>query len=221
LWEYYQNFDDPDDDNTNWLSSTVDSQNVKTTEDHTREPCYKVKNDIVGVDVSIEELKIKSELEIEIEKYLEEEIEESIYHLGLKLHRIYQHRKERKNKEASKSKAISEVNLSIKMEGGTKNEIKEINKEVADKGYSRSNSRPENVKVKNAFRNNEFDWVKNLRGGSRPVSVNMLSCRLKCKNTDPNVLSKCNKLVSAREKKTGQGKRSVSVEKKLQLGWKV
>ncbi|CAL0314105.1 unnamed protein product [Lupinus luteus] len=203
----------------------VDSHNVKITKDQTREPHYKVKNNILGADVSIEELKIKNELEIEIERYLEEEIKESIYHLALKLHQIYQQRKERKNKEASKSKALSEVNISIRIEGGTNIEIKDINKEVAERGYSRSTSRPKNVKVANAFRNNKFDWVKNLGGGPRPVSVNMLSCRLKSKNrilsTDPNVFSKCNKVVSASGKKTWQGKRSVSVEKKLQLGWRV
>ncbi|OIV93043.1 hypothetical protein TanjilG_20705 [Lupinus angustifolius] len=188
-------------------------------------PRYKVKNNILGADVSIEELNIKHELEIEIERYLEEEIKESIYHLALKLHWIYQKRKERKNKEVSKSKALSEVNISIRIEGGTKIEIKEINKQVAERGYSRSSSRPENVKVANVFRNNKFDWVKNLRGGSRPVSVNMLGCRLKSKNrllsTDPNVFSKCDKFISPSGKKTWQGKRRVCVEKQRQLGWKV
>lgn len=180
-------------------------------------------NNILGVHVSTEELKIRSELEMEIERDLEEEIKESIYHLALKLHRIYQQRKERNTKEASERRALSEVNISIRMEGGTKIEIKEVNKEVAERGYPRNTSRPENVKEVNALSGNKFDWVKTLRAGSGPVSVNRSIGSLKHKDRilsiDPKVFS------SARGKNAGsyeQGIRNASVYNKLlQLGWKV
>ncbi|KAK7252421.1 hypothetical protein RIF29_36347 [Crotalaria pallida] len=211
-------------------NAKLDVIQVKTTENHTRGH-HEVKNNNItlGVQVSAEELKIRSELEIEIERLLEEEIKESIYHLALKLHQIYQQRKERKTKEATESKALSEVNISIRMEGGTKIEIKEVNKEVTERGYSRSNSRPENVK---AFSGNKyFDWVKTLRGGSSPVSVNRSNGSLKRKHrnrklsTVPNVFPNCIKLDGTRGKNAGlslQRKQNASVDnKQLQSEWKV
>ena len=48
---------------------------------------------ILAVPISEEELKIRSELGMEIERDLEEEIKEGIYHLALRLHRIYIRRK--------------------------------------------------------------------------------------------------------------------------------
>lgn len=223
-----------------YYHSFVEPQ-VKTTENHTRE-CHKVQNNnnILGVPVSPEELKIRSDIEMEIEKDLEEEIKESIYHLALRLHRIYKQRKERNNaKEASEygnqldnrrsTRALSEVNISIRMEGGTKVEIKEVNKEVAKRGCPRSPYRTQNVKEVNAFgaKNKKFDWVKTLRAGSSPVvAVNRSNFSSKSKhNTDPNyVFSNC-KLDRARGKNVGspwQAKRGASGDKKLlQLGWKV
>ncbi|KAH1058628.1 hypothetical protein GYH30_002955 [Glycine max] len=217
-----------------WLSSTLYSQKEKT-ENRKRESDYvKKKNcNILAVPISEEELKIRSELGMEIERDLEEEIKEGIYHLALRLHRIYQERKERSTKEACEldndyqARAVSEVNISIRMEGATKVEIKEINKEEAEKGcaYSR-NSRPQNVKeVK------KVDWVKTLRAGSSPVCARRSSC-VSSKNKDikklgtddPNVFSNW-KIHGGRGKNagsTGLVKRNASVDKKiLQLVWKV
>jgi len=158
---------------------------------------------------------------MEIEKDLEKEIKEGIYHLALRLHRIYQERKERSAKETfelcnDRARALSEVKISIRMEGRTKVEIREVNNEAAAKkgGPYLRNSRPQNVKeVK------KVDWVKTLRGGSSPVCCSRLS----------SVSSKHNgKKLSTdggRGKKAGSFelvKQNASVEKKiLQLGWKV
>lgn len=166
----------------------------------------------VPVPVSAEELKIRSELGMKIERDLEEEIKEGIYHLALRLHRILQQRKERDiaNKlEASsscgnnnkvdnnnRSRGLCEVNISIRMEGGTKIEIKEVNKLEAGESNCRV---PKQMYVKK--RGKKFEWEKSLRAGSSPVSVNR-SC----------VSSSKHKL----------GKNVASADKKLlQLGWKV
>ncbi|KAL0396517.1 UNVERIFIED_CONTAM: hypothetical protein Scaly_0100100 [Sesamum calycinum] len=44
--------------------------------------------------MSVEELKIREELERDVEKGLEEEIKDGIYRLALRLHRLYQHQKD-------------------------------------------------------------------------------------------------------------------------------
>nr|KYP66310.1 hypothetical protein KK1_012598 [Cajanus cajan] len=171
---------------------------------------------------------------MEIERDLEEEIKESIYHLALRLHRIYQQRKERSAKEASKlgnnrGRALSEVNICIRMEGATKVEIREVNKEGAEKGcsYYPQKYRPQNVKkVK------EVDWVRTLRAGSSPVcgsrSSSCVSSKQKEKklSTDPNGFSN-RKIHGGRGRKSAGSsglvvKRNASVDKKiLRLGWKV
>ncbi|XP_039062312.1 LOW QUALITY PROTEIN: uncharacterized protein LOC120206795 [Hibiscus syriacus] len=81
-----------------------------------------------------EEWRIRGELESEIERDLEEEIKDGIYHLAFRLHRLYQHKRERNAEGISESgskkdKTLSEVNISIKMEGGTRIEIKETKKD--------------------------------------------------------------------------------------------
>lgn len=47
------------------------------------------------VAMSADELNIFRELEKDVERDLEEEIKDGIYHLALRLHRLYQHQKER------------------------------------------------------------------------------------------------------------------------------
>uniref|UniRef100_K7K1E7 Uncharacterized protein n=1 Tax=Glycine max TaxID=3847 RepID=K7K1E7_SOYBN len=165
---------------------------------------------ILAVPISAEELKIRSELGMQIERDLEEEIKEGIYHLALRLHRIYQQKKERSAKEAcelynKQARAVSEVNISIRMEGATKVEIKEINKEAAEKDSR--NSRPQNVKeVK------KVDWVKTLRAGSSPVCATRSSC----------VSSKNKNKKGKNAGSTELVKQNASVDKKiLQLVWKV
>ncbi|KAK3011802.1 hypothetical protein RJ639_012503 [Escallonia herrerae] len=42
---------------------------------------------------------IRGELEMDVERDLDEEIKDGIYHLALQLHRLYQHQKERNDKK--------------------------------------------------------------------------------------------------------------------------
>lgn len=123
-----------------------------------------------------EELKIRRELEMDIERDLEEEIKGGIYHLALRLHRLYQHRKERSHK--SDGETLSEVNINIRMEGGTKVEIKVITKKdqaVPQKlvrpgiSSSRSSENPKSVQFMRSKK--KFDWVNSLRSDSGPVIV--------------------------------------------------
>lgn len=121
------------------------------------------------MNTSQDELKIRGELEMDVERDLEEEIKEEIYHLALRLHRLYRHQKERSGEIPmnARRKTLSEVNINIKMEGGTKIEIKEIKREAREKGMSRlKNSQGVHVDDK------KFDWMKSLRGGAGPSSVN-------------------------------------------------
>ncbi|XP_062118826.1 uncharacterized protein LOC133832499 isoform X2 [Humulus lupulus] len=127
-------------------------------------------------------IKIRHELELDVERDLEEEIKDGIYHLALRLHRLHQHRKERTKRESenniggrfAKEETYSEVNINIKMEGGTKIEIKETKK-----NDNKITTRPTSI----SFNNNSsrtssslvskkaktIDWVNSLRSGSGPV----------------------------------------------------
>ncbi|KAH7851011.1 hypothetical protein Vadar_005934 [Vaccinium darrowii] len=129
--------------------------------------------------MSDEELKIRGELEMDLERDLEAEIKDGIYHLALRLHRLYQHQKERNERELSetgpknqqgltRSKTVSEVNISIRMEGGTTVEIKERKKEAREHGNSRSSSRSENSKGMIGPNGKKFDWAKSLRSEASP-----------------------------------------------------
>ncbi|KAG8373422.1 hypothetical protein BUALT_Bualt11G0022600 [Buddleja alternifolia] len=133
--------------------------------------------------MSVEELKIREELEMDVERDLEEEIKDGIYRLALKLHRLYQHQKERtlnsqSDKQNERENLLSEVNINIKMEGGTTIQIKEIKKK--EQGISRPNSIPrptpnpaQNVQGKiGPPRMIKFDWEKSLRSGSNPLDIN-------------------------------------------------
>ncbi|KAJ1399531.1 hypothetical protein SESBI_30294 [Sesbania bispinosa] len=213
LSEYCQDFDC---DSSTWLSSAQDTQKVKAIENHTRE-----RRDMQNknIPVSAEEVKIRSELGMKIERDLEEEIKEGIYHLALRLHRIFQQRKERDVKEASepgnnRSSTLSEVNISIRMEGGTKIEIKEVNKERGEKGYCPCP--PRTYKPKNNVKEvRKFDWAKSLRKGSSPVAVNR--SYVSSKHKEDRMLKGKNNAGSF-----GQANKNASADKKLlQLGWKV
>jgi hypothetical protein len=101
-----------------------------------------------------------------IERELEEEIKEGLYNLARRLLRIFQQRKERDAKVDNKIRALSEVIIRMRMEGGTKIEIKEVNKEANKKGCAFTpNFRPKKClkEVK------KIDWEKSLRAGSSPV----------------------------------------------------
>ncbi|KAG6725229.1 hypothetical protein I3843_02G015600 [Carya illinoinensis] len=119
---------------------------------------------------------LRSEEELGIRRDLEEEIKEGIYHHALRLHRLYQQQKERKNK------TLLEVNISIRMEGGAKIEIKETKKDHGGHDHERgrvprtASARSENkMKLQLAAvpqvnaNTKKFDWVKSLRSNAGPV----------------------------------------------------
>ncbi|KAK7859803.1 uncharacterized protein LOC111989172 [Quercus suber] len=139
---------------------------------------------LLGADFSKEEQKIRSELEMDIERDLEQEIKDGIYHHALRLQRLYQQRRERNGREVSalfetqsqqiknNNKTLLEVDISIKMEGGTKIEIKESKKEAPEKGRP-GTSRSENVQaVLMAPKTKKFDWAKTLRSNAGPIVIN-------------------------------------------------
>ncbi|XP_062021425.1 uncharacterized protein LOC133737995 [Rosa rugosa] len=140
-----------------WLVSFNDHDRLKGLQGKNRR--------FSGASVSEEELKIRNELEMEVEKDLEEEIKDGICHLALRLHRLYQHQKER---SASKL-AFCEVNINIQMEGGTKIEIKETKRPAPaerEKSFPpRPSSRSSTVRsvMKVGANTKKFDWAKSLR----------------------------------------------------------
>ncbi|CAK8537156.1 unnamed protein product [Lathyrus sativus] len=158
---------------------------------------------VVEVPISAEELKIRSELAKKIEKDLEEEIKEGIYNLARRLNQIFQQRKEREAKEAAfdkvnnKTRALSKVIINIGIEGGTKIEIKEVNKEAKERRCDyRSKKCLKEVK--------EIDWERSLRRGPSPVYVKE-SC-VRSKQKDRNVM---------------RGKNGSEDKKVFHFGWKV
>lgn len=127
--------------------------------------------------MSNEEMKIRNEIENDIERDLEAEIKDEIYHLALRLHRLYQHQKERNTKEASrnngmkpsyqlvvKKKTVSEVNINIKMEGDTRVEIKATTKKEEPKRTTpRRASRPDGGQGSERSKAMKLEWEKSLR----------------------------------------------------------
>ncbi|KAM3338564.1 hypothetical protein P3S68_030650 [Capsicum galapagoense] len=125
------------------------------------------------------EMKIRGELERDVERDLEDEIKEGICQLALRLHRLYKHQEERNNTKkaiddhgtrdnarGTSAKTLSEVNINIKMEGGTKIEIKEIKKEARRRSFKVSS----NVQRMVNTRPPKFDWTQSLRSGPTPVT---------------------------------------------------
>ena len=126
--------------------------------------------------MSVEEMKIRGEIEMDIERDLEDEIKDGIYHLALRLHRLYQHQKERNVRESllddestRKRKILSEVNIIIRMDGGTKIEIKEKMKEAPERVRTPASA----TQVKRGMPvpvAKKYDWTKSLRqtAGANP-----------------------------------------------------
>lgn len=139
--------------------------------------------------MSLEERKIREELEQEVENDLEKEMKDGMYRLAMKLHNLYLHRRERsesrimgrsidqqKKQRKSSKNIVSEVNINIKMEGGTKIEIKESKKEDRHNPNPNPNPKPNpnpNPNPKKAYygRRVKFDWTQSLRSGSENLSV--------------------------------------------------
>lgn len=168
--------------------------------------------------MSAEELKIRGELEMDVERELEAELKDEIYRLGLRLHRLYQQQKERelareylsepagtKNQQGMKNKALSEVNINIKMEGGTKIEIKETKKEARENidhkpkpvtsrlEENMSRTRSSKLSGENTRRNlvaassKKFDWAKTLRSGAGNVDFHQAKALKSGRLWDENV----------------------------------
>jgi hypothetical protein len=161
---------------------------------------------VLEVPISEEELKIRSELAMKIERDLEEEIKEGLYNLARRLHRIFQQRKLREAKETAckldnKIRALSEVIIRIRIEGGTKIEIKEVNKEANEKGCSFRKNFGQKKCLKEV---KKIDWEKSLRKGSSPVCVK--GSYLKSKEKDRIMM---------------RGKNGSEGKKLIQMGWKV
>lgn len=139
--------------------------------------------------MSAEELKIRRELEMDVEKELAAEIKDEICNLSLRLIQLYQQQEERENKEFAqigkhiqvadtKNKALSEVNINIRMQGGTEVEIEEAKKTVR-----KTSPKPKLSALKSSKLSEEntrrrvvsdsrkkFDWVKTLRSGTSSVA---------------------------------------------------
>ncbi|XP_045809508.1 uncharacterized protein LOC123903873 isoform X1 [Trifolium pratense] len=157
---------------------------------------------VLEVPISAEELKIRSELAIKIERDLENEIKEGLCNLARRLHRIFQQRKLREAKEEAckvdnKIRELSEVIIRIRIEGGTKIEIKEVKKEANEKGG--------NFGQKKCLKEvKKIDWEKSLRKGSSPVCVK--GSYVKSKQKDRMMM---------------RGKNGSEDKKLIQLVWKV
>ncbi|KAL8109182.1 hypothetical protein AgCh_025322 [Apium graveolens] len=134
--------------------------------------------------MSAEELKIRRELEMDVEKELAAEIKDEICNLSLRLIQLYQQQKEREAKESSQIKALSKVNINNRMQGGTEVEIVEAKKNVRrtsprPKLSSKVESnapKPPKLSEENTRRRvisesrKKFDWVKTLRSGTSSVA---------------------------------------------------
>ncbi|XP_047964474.1 uncharacterized protein LOC125208968 [Salvia hispanica] len=122
--------------------------------------------------MSLEERKIREELEREVENDLEREIKEGIHDLAMKLHNLHLHRSHKQssnqqNKKLTKKTRkglVTEVNIKIKMEGGITIEIKESKKE--DCGINPNYC----TNPKQIPRRVKFDWTQSLRSGSQKYS---------------------------------------------------
>lgn len=121
----------------------------------------------------------------------------------------------------TKNKTFSELNINIKMDGGTKIEIKEVKKEAhqGDQRPKSAASRPDiNVQKMTGPDTKEFNWAKTLRSRPGPVFVkrkNESSHQAKVLNHGSNVHenAKLNKVI--------RNYASASVDNKLlELGWK-
>ncbi|KAI9165594.1 hypothetical protein LWI28_017095 [Acer negundo] len=171
-------------------------------------------------NMSEEELKIRGELESEIESNLEEEIKDGIYHLALRLHRLYQNHKERNAKQANKT--ISEVNISIKMEGGTKIEIKEMKKEAApDDKVPPWKSKSENMPRAMVLVSNNKSSI-GLRVYDQAI---VLSNEYQGFSSNPNfdsnaIVARKNLISSSGQRKGSSGDVGVDNKEQLKLGWK-
>ncbi|PON34550.1 hypothetical protein PanWU01x14_343360 [Parasponia andersonii] len=174
-------------------------------------------------------MKIRHELEVDVERDLEEELKEGIYHLALRLNRLYQHRKERTKRENesagvkfAQEETFSEVNINIKMEGGTKIEIKETKKNDHHDRQELSRDhkiRPQSSRTRLLMsrKSKKFDWVNSLRSDSGPVIMNK-----KIHGSQASMMSNEGGGGVGHRRQLQRGIISVNNDREpLDLGWKV
>ncbi|GLT73515.1 hypothetical protein SLA2020_453670 [Shorea laevis] len=181
------------------------------------------------------ELKIRNELEMDIERDLEEEIKDGLYHHALRLHRLYQQQKERNAKQApgfetesqqrNNNRTLLEVNICISMEGGTKFEIKETRKEAdREKGRPRTSRSEKMWAPVVPATTKKVDWVKTLRSNAAPaVIIDRKNGSLHQAKTLANNHCRYSNLNlnNPAGRRNGQPKPKADVgHKLLQLGWK-
>lgn len=123
--------------------------------------------------MSNEELKIRGELENEIEGGLEDEIKDGICRLSLRLHRLYQHQKTRDAEFRSQmnEEVFTEVNITIRMEGESTIQIHENKKAIGNKAMTMTPAQTQRFKLAEKQSRvcpslKEFDWVQTLRSNS-------------------------------------------------------
>ncbi|XP_021731347.1 uncharacterized protein LOC110698231 [Chenopodium quinoa] len=154
-----------------------------------------------NIQTSQEEI-IKKELEMDIEKDLEGEIKEEIYRLALRLHRLYQHQRDKhashEQVQSNKIKALSEVHISIKMEGGTKVEIKEIKKKPWDNNNIGRVQLGKNNKS-SKLDHKRFDWANSLRSGPLKACHNMGRKKIQIGKEHPRKALKENIIVAKKQ----------------------
>ncbi|KAF5195362.1 Ubiquitin carboxyl-terminal hydrolase, partial [Thalictrum thalictroides] len=169
------------------------------------------------INMSKEELKIRSELEMDIESDLEAEIKDGICHLALKLHRLYQHQRERIARELStngsqsgrkKSVLLTEMNILMRMEGGSKVEINEMKKQK-----DQPKPFPRYKQGKTFQIGKEFNWVRTLRSEAASSTNNAKKKHLK--SQIHHVVKKNNISTVNEDQDREESKRSKNVLKKL------
>ncbi|XP_038883628.1 uncharacterized protein LOC120074545 [Benincasa hispida] len=122
--------------------------------------------------ISEEEMKIRREIENEIERDLEEEIKGGIYQHALRLNRLYQHRKISGHIKPLKTKKdLLEVNISIKMDGGTMMEIRETKKVAPPPESLRPRTSRSDTLAPAVPEMKRLDWAKSLRSSAAPPFV--------------------------------------------------
>ncbi|KAF5791169.1 hypothetical protein HanXRQr2_Chr09g0391581 [Helianthus annuus] len=151
---------------------------------------------------SMDELNIFKELEKDVERDLEEEIKDDIYRLALRLHRLYQHQKERHTSDSSephmkeqhaKNKILSELNINIRMENGTKIEIKETKDGIRSPRLTSANIKRAAAP---APQKKKFNWESTLR--SEPLVKSDQYTKPKSDEKDVKKVAKSNSVLAQR-----------------------
>ncbi|WOL09435.1 hypothetical protein Cni_G18188 [Canna indica] len=145
--------------------------------------------------MSEEEQKIRAELEMEIERGLEEELKDGICHLSLNLHRLYLHRKKKKpllnmTMDQDENEVTTVVKITTRTVGGCMMQIYESKTNIVSPPNCSTSTRRETAGRSAA---------NNATGGSKQGE------RRSCSNTSTQQARKLNERYKT---------------KQLELGWK-